>query len=106
MTNRVSKKLVSFRNPFILESHETVWPAGDYTIETEEERLKSLSFQAYREVSTTMLVRSRASRWTGKRGGPQGATRYVAIDPAELADALARDSEDVHRAANEGMTST
>lgn len=96
MTNRLTKKLVTFRNPFVLESHDQTWPAGDYTIETEEEPLNSRSFLAYRKIATTMVVRSR----TGKRT----RTQFVEIDSAELDAALARDTESIERAENEGMT--
>nr|WP_321360259.1 hypothetical protein [uncultured Hyphomonas sp.] len=83
MTNRISKHLVTFRSPFYLESLEDEWPAGDYTIETEEEPLDSVSFLAFRRVGTTMIVHSRRNGRTQHQ--------YVLIDPDELAAALSRD---------------
>ena len=38
MTNRVSKRLVTFRKPFRLDSIERQWPAGNYTIVVEASR--------------------------------------------------------------------
>ena len=83
MSQRISKQLVTFHQPFFLESIEGEWPAGDYTIETEEESIDSVSFLAFRRVGTTMIVHTRRN----------GRTRhqYVPIDPAELAAALSRD---------------
>ncbi|WP_065383260.1 MULTISPECIES: hypothetical protein [unclassified Hyphomonas] len=95
MTNRISKQLVTFRSPFYLDSLEEEWPAGNYTIETEEEPLDSPSFLAFRRINTTMIVHT-------KRGA-RTQTRFVNIDPAELADALARDQRPLDRADNEGM---
>ena len=85
MKNRISKQLVTFHHPFFLDSLEEEWPAGDYTIETEEELLDSLSFLAFRRVRTTMIVYPKS----GSRGGRN--IQYVTIDPAELATAQARD---------------
>jgi hypothetical protein len=96
MTNRISKQLVTFRSPFYLDSLEDEWPAGNYTIETEEEPLDSPSFLAFRRVCTTMIVH------TKHRGRTQ--TTFVVIDPADLAAAQARDQQPLNRAENEGMT--
>jgi hypothetical protein len=95
MTNRISKQLVTFRSPFYLDSLEEEWPAGNYTIETEEEPLDSPSFLAFRRIATTMIVHTKR--------GERTQTKFVAIDPAELADALARDQRPLDRADNEGM---
>jgi len=104
MPNRTTKRLVSFRQPFVLTSHDEVWPAGDYTIETEEAPLEGLTFVAYRRVETIMVVRPA----TGKKGVAQ----FITIDPLELDAALLEDRksadhvdvEDAQgRAENEGM---
>lgn len=83
MNNRITKKKVSFHNAFSLKSIKGEWPAGDYTIETEEEPLDITSFLAYRRIATTMIVRP-------KKGRP-GSTHFLDIDPKELEDALLRD---------------
>lgn len=96
MTNRISKRLVTFSHPFRLDSIERQWPAGSYTIETEDESLDSNSFVAFRTVSTTMIM-----HW------PQGRTGkhlFIEIDANELEAALLRDSEGIDRAENEGMS--
>jgi hypothetical protein len=95
MANRISKHLVTFRSPFYLDSLEEEWPAGHYTIETEEEPLDSPSFLAFRRIATTMIVHTKR--------GQRTQTKFIAIDPAELADALARDQQPLDRADNEGM---
>lgn len=100
MTNRVSKRLVTFRNPFFLESLEEEWPAGDYTIETEEEPLDGMSFQAYRRIRTTMIIYPKRSRIS------HGRARLITVDAAELDAALARDRGPIERAENEGMPGT
>ena len=56
-------------------------PPGVYTVDTEEELLESVSFPAYRRVSTVMRCLA-----------PGGITRFVAIDPIVLAAALAREA--------------
>ncbi len=95
MKNRISKQLVTFRSPFYLDSLEEEWPAGDYTIETEEEPLDSPSFLAFRRIATTMIVHTKR--------GVRAQTRFVTVDPDELSDALARDQLTPDRADNEGM---
>ena len=96
MHNRVSKHLVTFKSAFYLDSLEDEWPAGDYTIETEEELIDGSSFQTFRSVRTTMIIYPKP----GRRNG----TKFVSIDPAELAAALARDQIPLTRAENEGMS--
>ncbi len=86
MTNRVSKRLVTFRKPFRLDSIERQWPAGNYTIETEEEPLDSNSFLAYRTVCTTMILHPPA--------GKSGKHIFIEIDAPELDAALLRDREE------------
>lgn len=84
-TTRVSKKLVTFQHSFLLEEIEKELPAGDYTIETTEESIEGLTFQAFRRVETFLVVRP-------PKGKP-GSTRLWSIDPEALALALASDVE-------------
>lgn len=95
MKNRINKHLVTFQNPFSLDSIEGEWPAGDYTIETEEEPLDSMAVLAFRRISTTLVIRPPAGR--------PGNTHFLTVDPSELDDALARDQQAIQRAENEGM---
>ena len=78
MTTRTTTAVVTFRSSFTLSGWAESWPGGDYAVTTDEELLDT-SFPAYRRVSTTIAL-------------PKGAvTRYITIDPIELASALERD---------------
>ncbi len=81
MTRRVTTKSVIFRRPFVIDplDGEELLP-GLYTVETEEESLDTVSFLAYRRISTVIHVR------TG------GTTRFIAVDPDVLAAALRGDT--------------
>lgn len=61
-------------------------PPGPYLVETEEKQILGLSFIAYRRVHTTITVPTAAF-------GSVTARRVVAIEPAELEAALAREAE-------------
>jgi hypothetical protein len=82
MTTRSISRSVTFRRPFSLEGFDAVQEAGTYFIDVEEEVIESLSFPAYRRISTQMRVTS------------HGATEYRTINPAELDEALMRDAEE------------
>jgi len=93
MTSRTSSKQVTFRRPFWLSGLDSRQPAGTYIVDTEEERVEDLSFLAWRRVATNLRV---------ARGS---TTEYVPIDPGELNDALARDTEQpgrLHSAPTDG----
>jgi hypothetical protein len=78
MTTRTTTTIVTFRSSFTLPGWEDSWPGGEYTVTTDEELLDT-SFPAYRRVSTTIAL-------------PKGAvTRYMEVDPIELASAVERD---------------
>lgn len=96
MTHRVSKRLVTFKKPFRLDSIDRQWPAGDYTIETEEEPLDSNSVLAYHTVCTTMILHPPS--------GKSGRHIFIEIEASELEAALARDREDYGRAESEGLS--
>ena len=78
MTTRTTTAIVTFRSPFMLPGWDEPWPGGDYTVTTDEELLDT-SFPAYRRVSTTIAL---------QRGA---VTRYIVVDPMELASAIQRD---------------
>ncbi len=84
MTTRMTNKTVVFSRPFALNEADGEQPPGIYTVETEEEELDVMSLPAYRRVSTVM------NRYDLYAGG--GFIRFVAIDPAQLEAALARDA--------------
>jgi hypothetical protein len=60
-----------------------VLPAGDYSVETEEELVEGISYVAYRR--TAIVLRLHA------KSGPSHLTRALVIDPDELDAALARE---------------
>jgi hypothetical protein len=84
MTTRITTKTVVFSRPFVLNEADGEQQPGIYTVETEEESLDVMSIAAYRRVSTVM------NRYDLQPSG--GLIRFVAIDPAELDAALARDA--------------
>ena len=81
MTMRTTTAIVTFRSSFTLPGWDEMWPGGEYTVTTDEELLDT-SFPAYRRVSTTIALPKRA------------VTRYLEIDPMELASAIERDQAD------------
>jgi hypothetical protein len=87
MDERVTSRAITFVYPFSLKGIDGELPPGNYTIEMVEEPIASVSFLAYRRVSTSILV-----------SGDGGRSRQiVTIDPQELAAAEARDA---HRVAS------
>lgn len=85
MTERVTHRSVEFRNSFCLPGLEGQQPAGIYEVVTIEEQIESLSFLAYRRLSTTIVHGGTVS---GKR-----AEQVSDIDPEDLQDALFMDGE-------------
>jgi hypothetical protein len=51
MTIRTSRTTVTFRHPFRLDGFNEAQPAGDYTVDVDEEMIEGLSFLAYRRVA-------------------------------------------------------
>lgn len=79
MDSRTTRTLVTFRRPFTLSGLAGAQPAGSYTVRIEEEKLDTLSVEAWRQTSCIIVLR---------RGG---AEEHAAIDAQELQAALARD---------------
>lgn len=79
MQTRRTKRIVTFSRPFILDGFDCVQPAGAYIVETEEEVLGSMTFSAYRHMSTTIKL------------DQPGRREYFPVDPQDLKEALARD---------------
>jgi hypothetical protein len=80
MDTRSTSSQITFRRPFRLNGVDGLQPAGSYTLTVEEERLDTLSFDAWRRTSATLYV-------------PQGgAIDHAAISMEELQAALARDA--------------
>lgn len=83
MTIRTTTKTVTFTKPFTLKGFDEELPASVYTVQTDEEPLESISFLAYRRISTLLYV-------PGKPGD-RVVTRMLTVDPDELDAALERD---------------
>jgi hypothetical protein len=84
MIVRTTIKTVTFVHPFSLSGTVDAYPAGTYTVETDEELLQASSIPAYRRIATLL----RLERTTGTV-----LTQIVETNPAELAGALARDAQ-------------
>ncbi len=80
MSIRTLTRSVTFMRPFILSEFDAPRSAGAYQIETDEEQIEGLSFDAFRRVGTRINVPN----------GP-GVMESITVDPDELEAALARD---------------
>ncbi len=83
MESRTQRDTLVFRHPFTLAGLPEPQPAGSYTVETEEEMIESLSFAAWRRVSTTL---------TRQHAGSRGVIQALSVDPVDLARAHAADA--------------
>ena len=83
MTTRTSTRTVTFKRPFLLDGFDEAQPAGDYSVETDEELLEGLSFPAYRRTQTFIQLHARPAE--------PGVRRAWRIDPKALDAALERD---------------
>jgi len=90
MTMRTREETVVFRRPFVIAGLEEELPAGAYRVETDEELLEGLSFEAYRRVSSLIRLPPVA--------GGAGRERSALVVPQELDAALARDRAPEDRA--------
>jgi hypothetical protein len=91
MDERVTSREVTFAYPFSLKGIDGELAPGTYTIEMVEEPIASVSFLAFRRVSTTIVLSAQGGR----------SRQIVTIDPQELAAAEARDA---YRAASSRET--
>jgi len=81
--DRSTSRFVTFTKPFLLPDLDPAQPPGRYRVDTVEELLQPLSFEAWRRVSTIMFLPARAG------GAP--VDQVVEVDPTVLAAALALD---------------
>ena len=84
MTNRTTRSIASFKEPFTLRAVEGLQPPGDYNVFIEDELIQGLSRAAYRRVSTILQTPSISS--------PQDHARLVSISATDLEVALMKDS--------------
>lgn len=83
MPERTTSSLVTFLHPFSLAGIDEKQPAGTYTVETVDELLETLSFVAYRRLSTTIELPA--------AGSAARQRQITEIDSADLAQAQERD---------------
>lgn len=84
MPDRTTRTTAIFKHPFSLRSVDGVQPPGTYVVETDEELIHGISFDAYRRTNTYLYLPS--------IGVAAVATQVVDIDPAELRAALETDA--------------
>jgi hypothetical protein len=84
MTIRTTTRIASFSRPFMLGAFSEQFPAGRYSIETEEELLDGMYFPAYMRPTTVMHLIPDPRR--------PGITEHAEIDPFQLEAALALDA--------------
>lgn len=85
MLTRSRQEEIRFAHPFSLPGEKAPFPAGLYTVGTEEELIEGLSFPAYRRVSTTLTPAA------DRGGAPRAMTPVdpLALDRARAADEAA-----------------
>lgn len=81
---RTTSRSVTFKRSFTLPGLDSPQPPGTYVVETDEEAIEAVSMTAFRRVATWIVLPSLAGR--------PGVTETLAVDPAELDQALARDA--------------
>ena len=84
MTARTTKGTFTFANPFTFNGFDEVFPAGAYNVETDEELVEGLSFDAYRRTLVFIHLPTKSGR--------PGHSRTLTIDPNELDMVLKRDA--------------
>lgn len=80
---RTSKTKITFNSPFVLTDSDHTFPAGVYDLETDEELLPGLSFQAYRRVASRIHIPADPDH--------KGTSHTFVLNPSELDLALERD---------------
>lgn len=82
MLTRTTHSYVTFRRPFRLTGMDVLAPSGSYKMDVEEEKLDTLTLEAWRQTAVVLQVTT------------AGITEYIAVDPLEVSAALERDADD------------
>ena len=82
MQTRTSQSHVTFRRPFRLPGMDASAPAGSYKVVLEEERLDTLTAEAWRQTVVILQITT------------AGITEHVSVDPQAFRDALLRQDDD------------
>ena len=85
MNIRTERHSITFTRPFTIAGIDHVQPAGTYLIETDEELIEGLSFQAYRRTSTRIRIAADPMR--------PGVQEVVEVNSPEIAAALAEQTK-------------
>jgi len=80
---RTTRTTVMFKHPFKLGAVDESYPAGTYSIETDEELLQEVSFPAYRRTATWMQRINERN--------PASVMPIMTVDPVQLEAAIVRD---------------
>lgn len=80
---RDTTKTVTFKSSFRLKGLDGEYPAGTYEVQTSEERVSTVLFEAWRRTNTQLRIPALERDF--------GQTQYVTIHPGELDDALMQD---------------
>jgi hypothetical protein len=83
MLSRRHTDIVVFRFPFRIKGIDRAFPAGTYTMNTDEKLIEGLLFAAYHRVSTTMLVAAE---------GSASRLEMIDVDPQDVFNAQALDA--------------
>jgi len=82
MTQRTVHSTITFNQPFLLRGFDEPLPAGTYKIETYEELIEGLSFQAYRRTETLLFLPAPP--------GQPNLIQVAVVDPVELEEVRQR----------------
>jgi len=82
MPTRTSHSTVTFQRPFRFAGMDAAAPAGSYKVDLEEERLDTLTVEAWRQTTIVLQVTT------------SGVTEHITLHPQDLRDALLRDGND------------
>lgn len=89
MSERTTRTTVTFQRPFSMRGIDGVRPAGTYLVETDEELIMGMTFDAYRRTATYLFVPSTGGSVTSE---------VFSVDSSDLEAALARDAANAVRA--------
>lgn len=89
MTSRTTHTIVTFSGPFRLTGIEGELSAGQYAVDTDEDLVEGVSWQAYQRTGTFLHVPA--------IGIAALQSQVFAIDPVELETALANDKANAGR---------
>jgi hypothetical protein len=82
LNSRTARHSITFTQPFTVPGIEREQPPGTYVIETEEELIEGLSFDAYRRTSTRIRLAADPRR--------PGVEEVVEVNAPEILAALAK----------------